>query len=110
MCDDSAGRIENGTLGETRRVRAVYTKLAGRYDRIIRLWDRVLGLEDDRRWICSRACGDVLEIGIGTGTNLPFYPAGVRITGIDVTPAMLDVAQRRAARLHLSVDLRVGDA
>jgi len=95
---------------ENERVRRIYERLAGRYDRSVRFWDRVLGLEDDRHWICSRARGDVLEIGVGTGLNLALYPADVHITGIDLSPAMLEVARHRAAELGREVDLEVGDA
>jgi ubiquinone/menaquinone biosynthesis C-methylase UbiE len=53
----------------------------------------------------------VLEVGVGTGKNMPFYPAGISITGIDLTPGMLQRAQKRAADLGLNskVDLHLGD-
>jgi ubiquinone/menaquinone biosynthesis C-methylase UbiE len=40
----------------------------------------------------------------------PFYPAEVHLTGIDLSPAMLDIARQRAADLGLDVDLRIGNA
>lgn len=58
----------------------------------------------------SQANGDVLEIAVGTGRNLPYYPADVNLTGIEFAPAMLEVARRRATRLGRPVDLRLGDA
>ena len=39
--------------------------------------------------------GDVLEIGIGTGVNLPLYGTGVRVTGCDASLEMLTWAARR---------------
>jgi len=51
----------------------------------------------------------VLEIGVGTGLNLPFYGADVRLTGIDLSPAMLAQARRRVSELGLEVDLREAD-
>ena len=63
-----------------------------------------------REWVTSRAVGEVLEVAVGTGLNLPHYPSGVRITGIDVTPEMLAVARDRAGRLGLDVTLQEGDA
>jgi hypothetical protein len=41
----------------------------------------------------------VLEIAVGTGLNLPYYADGVRLTGIEFVPAMLDIARRRAVEL-----------
>jgi ubiquinone/menaquinone biosynthesis C-methylase UbiE len=60
--------------------------------------------------VCEQATGDVLEVAIGTGLNLARYPAGVRLTGIEWSPAMLQIARRRAAELGRAVDLSEGDA
>ena len=65
---------------------------------------------DGRHWVCSQATGDVLEVAIGTGRNLPFYPEGIRLTGTDFSPAMLELARRQADQLGRRVDLRLGDA
>ncbi len=67
-------------------------------------------LGDSRSWVCGQARGDTLEVAVGTGLNLPFYPAGVELTGIDFSPAMLGVAQTRARQLGRTVDLRQADA
>jgi ubiquinone/menaquinone biosynthesis C-methylase UbiE len=94
---------------ETERVRAMFDEEAPRYDRTMKFFERLL-FKDARRWVCSKAQGDALEIAIGTGLNLPHYPAGVRLTGIELSPAMLDLARARAGELGRDVDLRVGDA
>lgn len=60
--------------------------------------------------MASQATGQVLEIAVGTARNLSHYPNGVRLTGIDVSPAMLALGRRRAADLSRAVDLRLGDA
>jgi ubiquinone/menaquinone biosynthesis C-methylase UbiE len=52
----------------------------------------------------------VLIAGAGTGQDLPHLPAGVEVTAIDVTPAMLARLKRRASDLGLTVDARVMDA
>lgn len=65
---------------------------------------------DGREWVCSQASGRVLEIAMGTGRNLPFYPSGVVLTGIDFSRAMLEIARRRAAEMGIEADLRQGDA
>ena len=41
---------------------------------------------------------EVLEIGVGTGKNIPYYPQGVRVTGIDLSPAMLKRAKKLPAQ------------
>jgi ubiquinone/menaquinone biosynthesis C-methylase UbiE len=94
---------------ETRRVQRIWDKMAERYDRAIAPFERLL-FSGGREWVCAQAEGDVLEIGVGTGRNLEHYPRGVRITGVDISPAMLAVARERAGRLGLAVDLREGDA
>jgi ubiquinone/menaquinone biosynthesis C-methylase UbiE len=54
--------------------------------------------------------GKVLEVGIGTGATMRFYRPGVELTGIDLSPGMLEVARRTAARLGISAELREMDA
>lgn len=94
----------------TQLTRARYDRIAGIYDRLERpletrcfqqwrttLWERVQGPR-------------VLEIGVGTGKNMPFYHKGWQITAIDLSPRMLEQAKRRAEREHVEVDLRLGDA
>jgi ubiquinone/menaquinone biosynthesis C-methylase UbiE len=95
--------------GETERVRRIYDESAGRYDRMIRLPERIL-FGGGRQWVCSQARGEVLEVAIGTGRNLPFYPNEVRLTGVDLSPAMLAVARARGRELGVEADLRVADA
>ena len=93
----------------TARQRRVWDSVAASYDRQIAFFERVQ-FGGGREWICSRASGSVLEVAIGTGRNLPCYPAGTRITGIDLSPAMLAIARRRAAELGIDAELREGDA
>jgi ubiquinone/menaquinone biosynthesis C-methylase UbiE len=83
--------------------------MAPKYDRSMGRWERVL-FGGGREWVCSQAVGDVLEIAIGTGRNLPYYPGSVRLTGIEYSPKMLEIARERAADLGREVDLRLGDA
>jgi phosphatidylethanolamine/phosphatidyl-N-methylethanolamine N-methyltransferase len=54
----------------------------------------------------------ILEVGVGTGLSLPLYPKDVNVTGIDISPEMLEKARARRTRDaldHVS-DLRVMDA
>ena len=52
----------------------------------------------------------VLIVGAGTGLDLEFVPAGVRIVAIDITPAMLARLERRATSRHGPTEARVMDA
>jgi ubiquinone/menaquinone biosynthesis C-methylase UbiE len=51
----------------------------------------------------------LLEIGVGTGKNMLYYPKGVEVTAIDLTPGMLNRAYKRAAKLDVTLELRLGD-
>lgn len=65
----------------------------------------------EREFACAQAVGDVLEVAVGTGRNLPFYgPRVDSLTGIDLSPAMLAIAKDRARELGRDVDLRTGNA
>jgi ubiquinone/menaquinone biosynthesis C-methylase UbiE len=70
---------------------------------------RASGLED-LIWLCAQAEGETLEIGIGRGRTLAFYPPGIRLHGLEIDPRSLEAASRRAAELGLAVELREGDA
>ena len=94
---------------ESERVRRFYDEYAAEYDRWMRFYDPVM-LGDARRRVCSRTSGQTLELAIGTGMNLPFYPEGVRLTGGDLSPAMLAVAEQRSRRLGVDAELVVGNA
>lgn len=94
---------------ETQRVRRIQDKTAPNYDKRIGFFERIL-FGDGRRWVCSQAEGEVLEIAAGTARNLPFYRDGVRLTGIELSPQMLAIGRERQAELGREADLRVGDA
>lgn len=96
-------------LTDTERRRRHWDRHAGSYDKQMGFFDRkVFG--DTRAWLCERARGQVLEVAVGTGLNLPWYPADTRMTGIDLSPEMLSRAQQRARQLDRDVELLVGDA
>jgi ubiquinone/menaquinone biosynthesis C-methylase UbiE len=103
-----AGPLAN-RAEETERVRALQDKEAPHYDRRISFFERLL-FGGGREWVCSQAEGEVLEIAVGTGRNLPHYPEGVRLTAVELSPEMLAIAKRRAGELGHHADLRLGDA
>jgi ubiquinone/menaquinone biosynthesis C-methylase UbiE len=101
--------VSNDFNNETERVRYHYEETASKYDRKVGFAEKVL-FGDGRSWVCSQARGGVLEIAVGTGLNFRHYPDDVTLTGIDLSPAMLQVARRRAQELGREVDLRADDA
>lgn len=70
------------------------------YDKEMTYWDRRL-FRDSRQWACGQATGEVLEVAVGTGLNLPHYPADVTLTGIDLSDRMLDLARERERQATL---------
>jgi ubiquinone/menaquinone biosynthesis C-methylase UbiE len=68
--------------------------------------------DGSRSWAVSRARGRVVEIGVGTGLNLPLYgPTVDHIVGVELSEGMLALARRRVTDDKLSrVQLRQGDA
>ena len=51
----------------------------------------------------------MLEVGVGTGKNMPFYPPDLTLHVIDLSPRMMDRASARASRLNSNAVLRLGD-
>ncbi len=94
---------------ETERVREIYDASAAQYDKGMAFNEKFF-FGDGRSWACSQAQGQVLEIAIGTGRNLPFYPANVELTGIEISSAMLEIARQRTQSLGRQVELVIGDA
>ena len=77
-------------------------------DRILpRILNRACGattLEPLRRRVCQGLAGDIVEIGFGSGLNIPFYPAAVTSVAA-VEPC--DVSWRLAAERLRASDVRV---
>ena len=86
------------------------------YDRVASFYDWYEGPMDwlggraRRARVISGARGRVLEIGVGTGRNLEFYPPAADLTAIDISERMLARARRRATALGRRVELRHADA
>ena len=88
-----------------------------RYDRQAALFDlmevpvELLAFRRLRRRLWAEVDGAlVVEIGVGTGKNIPFHRAETRTVAVDISPRMLRRAARRARRLERDVDLVLADA
>jgi phosphatidylethanolamine/phosphatidyl-N-methylethanolamine N-methyltransferase len=93
----------------TSQTQARYQRIAPLYDRMEVLAERSYQPWRARLWSLVRG-PKVLEVGVGTGKNMPYYPKGLEITAVDLTPGMLDRARKRVAQLNIAVDLHLGDA
>ena len=95
----------NQTSGETSS--AVKAEILQKYQKFAPWYDLMegilefLGVKSLRRRLLHRASRRVLEIAVGTGKNLRYYPEGCQITAVDLSPAMLEIARKRARDLSL---------
>lgn len=99
----SANDTSSAVPSTTEEVRRAYNENASLYA-LFEPIAEYLGLRRVRRRLLRQAEGEVLEVAVGTGLNLPHYPAGCRITAVDISEAMLERAGRRAESLGLQVD------
>jgi ubiquinone/menaquinone biosynthesis C-methylase UbiE len=82
-----------------------------RYDRIAGIFDLLEVMMESRaktwraRLWAEVPPGKVLEVGVGTGKNMPYYPQGSEICAIDLSDGMLVRARERAKRERVAVDL-----
>ena len=95
---------------EKRQVERAYELLAPVYDFIFD-WIFAPGRAAAIEHLALQPTDRVLEVGIGTGLNLPLYPPSCRLTGIDLSEDMLDKAVERVHKLAMpNVSLKVMDA
>lgn len=95
---------------EKRQVKRAYGLYAPVYDFIFN-WVFAPGRAAAVAHLDLRPSDSALEVGIGTGLNLPLYPPTVRLTGIDLSQKMLEKAVERVHRLTMpNVNLKVMDA
>lgn len=87
-----------------------------RYNRIAPLYDLMEGLIERSRYskwrelLWSKVEGtDILEVGVGTGKNFPYYPADAEITAVDFSEKMLKRAKDRASKQKVKVSLQQMD-
>lgn len=80
---------------QTDSVRQRYDELGGRYDFWTR-WLDALVVTRFRRDLLSTARGRVLEIAVGSGKNVRYYPADCELVGVDLSEEMLRVASKEA--------------
>ena|SRR3989344_2221995 len=91
-------------------------EIAEQFDRLSKIYNLVLFpieiffFRRLRKKILKEARGNVLEVGVGTGANLPYYRKESKISATDISPKMLEIAKRRADKLGLDVDFYLNSA
>ena len=101
---------ENGSLEATRREQELYDRKSRFYDLMDWPMD-AMGMGRLRRRLWEQAQGKrVLEVGVGTGRNVPHYPPESSVVAVDLSPGMLRRAVRRAGRAGRQVDFVLADA
>lgn len=103
-----------------RRYRDLYNRIARFYDWSGRVWSLLRGFSDtgERRKMVNRLelkpAQRVLEVGVGTGSNLPLVAEGVgpggRLVGLDISIGMLRQCQKKLVRQRLRGNLIEGEA
>ena len=88
--------------------RSTYDRIAASYD-LMTMPMEWFGGKRRRKRVVKQATGQTLEVGVGTGVNLPEYGAGVDITGIELSEPMLRRARDRARLLGRDAELIQGD-
>jgi len=95
---------------EKRQVQRAYELYAPVYDFIFD-WIFAPGRTAAVKQLAIQRSDSLLEVGIGTGLNLPLYPLSCHLTGIDLMQEMLDKAVERVHNLAMpNVTLKVMDA
>ncbi|MCW3491592.1 class I SAM-dependent methyltransferase [Dethiobacter alkaliphilus] len=90
---------------QTEKIRDRYNRTAAYYDYMDKMISPAL-----RRKALAHARGHVLEVGVGTGANLQYYPPECKVTAIDFSPGMLKRAHTKLGQAKASVELVEMDA
>ena len=91
------------------------TVTQAKWDKAAPTFDIMAGRGAEDRWrpfkkeLFSKMEGNVLFLALGTGLDIPTFPPGMRITALDISPKMLEVAMPRIAAYEGEIETRVMD-
>lgn len=104
----SRSRETSENDASTAASRATYERIARFYD-LVDLPFEYARYRHLRPLLFDGLGGRILDAGVGTGRNMPYYPPGSKVVGIDISPAMLRIAGRRCRQSPAVIHLRVMD-
>ncbi|GFP25334.1 phosphatidylethanolamine/phosphatidyl-N-methylethanolamine N-methyltransferase [Candidatus Hakubella thermalkaliphila] len=115
FCSGMMNREKSSTQGkmseaETRKTRSRYDRISPVYDLFESLAERSK-FSRWRRLLFEQIKGPtILEVGVGTGKNFPYYPPGLEVTAIDLSEGMLSRARKKLANYPSArINLRIMD-
>jgi len=91
-------------------------QIKNRYNRVARYYDwmerpmETAKFSKWRRELTSQVTGNTLEIGVGTGKNIPYYPEEVKLTAIDFSKNMLKKAKSKYQDVNPNISFKEMDA
>lgn len=107
---------EANVLGTNQQYQRFYNRIAGVYDIAMKLFATLTGAGEGqfrREFLQELEVQDgdqVIEVSIGTGMNLRYFPGEVRYYGLDLSWGMLKKCQRNLNRWQLETELILGNA
>jgi len=91
-------------------LQSAYDEIADQYEKKTWFDQHILGVARLRKKLLSKATGTILDVACGTGQNLPLFAPNSKITAVDLSPKMLELARQNAIEYGLNVNLAVMDA
>lgn len=84
---------------DTRTIERAYARWAPIYDLV---FDKVMAAGRRAAAEAAMRVGPrILDVGVGTGLELPYFGAGCRVIGVDISEPMLRLAQQRVSKARL---------
>lgn len=82
------------------------------FDKQAKIYEKRRRTRSDRKWrerLLTSTRGEVLEVGVGAGANFPYYPQGLRVTGVDFSEEMLKKAEEAAIEEGIEAQFILSD-
>lgn len=92
----------------TEFIKEKYEQKANKYDRVMAPMEKMM-MAKWRKQLLGKVTGLVLEAGVGTGANIPYYSEGVRVIAVDFSPKMLAIAKNKLLLTKAQVELQLAD-